>query len=372
VSQESRAGIVSEDDVFMEMAFSMGRRGLGLTAPNPSVGCVIVRNGIVVGRGVTQPGGRPHAETVALAQAGAAARGATAYVTLEPCSHVGRTGPCADALARAGVARVVGAIRDPDTRVAGRGFAMLRSYGLSVTEGVLEDKARDAHIGHFTRVRLGRPAVTLKLALSADGKVAGPGGVPVRITGADSDAQVHGLRHRHDAIAVGIGTVLRDDPQLTVRLPGCEHRALPRIIFDSDLRLPLSSRLVATVSSAPLTVIAAENAPGAAEAALKAAGATVLRVPRRDARSLALGDALRLLGTLGLTRLFIEGGPTLASALVNADLVDEYYRFVSPASIGPEGTEGLTASAMARLSATLTRTEVHRIAADNLTIFRRS
>lgn len=356
----------------MTMAFAMGRRGLGLTAPNPSVGCVIVKDGLVVGRGVTQAGGRPHAETVALAQAGEAARGATAYVTLEPCSHVGRTGPCADALARAGVARVVGAIRDPDTRVAGRGFAMLRSYGLAVTEGVMEHEARDAHVGHFTRVRLGRPAVTLKLALSADGKVAGPGGVPVRITGEEASVQVHGLRNRHDAIAVGIGTVLRDDPLLTVRLPGLEQRRLPRIVFDTHLRLPPSSRLVGSLEAAPLTVIAGTDAPIAAEQALTSAGVTVLRVSQTATGSLALAEALRLLGTLGLTRLFVEGGPTLAKALVDADLVDEFFRFTAPQSIGPDGTDGLGTATMDRLASVLTRTEVHRFGVDTLTVFRRS
>ena len=238
------------DAYVMRAALALARRGLGKTWPNPAVGCVITRDDgqgpYVIGRGWTQPGGRPHAETEALGQAGSLAPGATAYVTLEPCSHYGRTGPCADALARAGIARVVGALRDPDPRVGGRGFEMLKRYGLSVTEGVCADEAFAAHLGHITRVVFGRPAVMVKMAVTQDRKVAGPGRRPIRITGPLANARVHLMRSQADAIAVGIGTVLADDPLLTVRLPGLAQASPIRVVLDSTLRLPLSSRLVKT------------------------------------------------------------------------------------------------------------------------------
>ncbi len=363
---------MTEDEDFMRIALAIGRRGQGLTAPNPAVGCVIVRDGIIVGRGFTQPGGRPHAETMALAQAGPSARGATAYVTLEPCSHVGRTGPCADALARAGISRVVGAVRDPDPRVGGGGFAMLRNYGLMVTEGVLEAEARAAHVGHFMRVSRGRPSVTLKLALSVDGKVAGARGVPVRITGPDTNGFVHGLRSRHDAIAVGVGTVLADDPLLTVRLPGMPATRLGRIVFDSALRLPAGSKLVETATFTPLTVIAAEDAPIEAEQRLAAAGVTVLRVVRAARGGLDLGAALRLMGTLGLTRVFVEGGPTLAASLIGADLVDEAFLIEAPLVIGADGVVGLPPPLRPTLDARLNDRKTMMIGADTVTFQRRS
>lgn len=363
---------MTEDEDFMRIALAIGRRGQGLAAPNPAVGCVIVRDGIIVGRGYTQPGGRPHAETMALAQAGEAARGATAYVTLEPCSHVGRTGPCADALARAGISRVVGAIRDPDPRVGGGGFALLRNFGLLVTEGVLEAEARAAHVGHFSRISKGRPSVTLKLALSADGKVAGANGGPVRITGSDTNAFVHGLRSRHDAIAVGVGTVLADDPLLTVRLPGVPTNRLGRLVFDSALRLPLGSNLVATAGETSLTIVAAEDAPTEPEQRLNAAGVTVLRVARAASGLLDLGAALRLLGTLGLTRLFVEGGPGLAASLIEADLLDEAFLIDAPLQIGAPGLDGLTPLLRQTLDGRLPHRETMQIGADTVTFQRRS
>ena len=261
----TRPGLpVSEvDERFMRSALAIGRRGLGRTRPTLAVGCVIVRaepeGPRIVGRGWTQPGGRPHAETQALLQAGRLAQGSTAYVTLEPCSHFGRTGPCAYLLARAGVERVVGAVRYLDPRVSGRGFHMLESFGIAVSEGACREEATDIHLGHFTRILRGRPAVTLKMALSSDRKVAGSGGRPVRITGPEVSARVHLLRAQSDAVAVGIGTALRDDPLLTVRLPGLEDRRPIRVVFDSRLRLPPASRLVASAGAGPVWVLAGEG-----------------------------------------------------------------------------------------------------------------
>ena len=240
---------------FMALALSLGRRGLGRTWPNPSVGAVIVKDGIIVGRGWTQPGGRPHAEVEALRHAGEAARGATLYVTLEPCSHFGKSPPCADAVIAAGVSRVVSAIEDPNPEVAGQGHARLRAAGIAVEIGLGADQARRDHAGHILRVTQRRPRVLLKLAISADGKAGAPGGKPVAITGEEVRARVHLLRAENDAIMVGIGTVLADDPQLTCRLPGMAKRSPVRVIADSALRLPLVSKLVQSARDTPVWTI---------------------------------------------------------------------------------------------------------------------
>jgi diaminohydroxyphosphoribosylaminopyrimidine deaminase/5-amino-6-(5-phosphoribosylamino)uracil reductase len=357
----------------MRSALALGRRALGATWPNPAVGCVIVRSEAegprIVGRGWTQPGGRPHAETQALLQAGPLARGATAYVTLEPCSHYGRTGPCADALARAGVARVVGAARDPDPRVSGRGFHMLRSFGLAVEEGLCQEEAGDAHLGHFTRILRGRPTVTLKMALSADRKLAGPGGKPVRITGPEATARVHLLRSQSDAVAIGIGTALSDDPLLTVRLPGLSAQPI-RVVLDSRLRLPPSSRLVAGARESPIWVVAEDSAAPEREAALRGAGVEVLRVQGAAGR-LDLGAAMRRLAGEGLTRILVEAGPTLAGALAAHDLVDEAILFVSPDPIG-EGVEAFDAETRDRLRVRLPRLATRAVGRDMMTTLRRS
>ncbi|WP_454813445.1 bifunctional diaminohydroxyphosphoribosylaminopyrimidine deaminase/5-amino-6-(5-phosphoribosylamino)uracil reductase RibD [Labrys neptuniae] len=368
------------DERFMRAALALGRRGLGNTWPNPAVGCVIVRRvgdaDVIVGRGWTQPGGRPHAETQALAEAGQLAKGATAYVTLEPCSHYGRTGPCADALARGGIARVVGALRDPDPRVGGRGFDMLRRYGLEVREGVLAEEAFQAHVGHITRVTFGRPGVTVKIAVSADGKLAGPGGRPVRITGEEASAHVHMMRAQSDAIAVGIGTVLADDPMLTVRLPGMAAQSPVRIVFDSKLRLPLASRLVQTARQVPVWVLARADAPVAPERTLVETGVEVMRIgcsalPPGEGASLDLGEALRLLGTRGVTRLLVEAGPRLAAGLVEADLVEEFVQFSSPEPIG-EGVVALAPQLQAKIDGQLPNLAARMVGHDTMTIQRRN
>ena len=227
-----------DDTRFMCLALTLGRRGLGNAWPNPAVGAVVVKDGVILGRGWTQPGGRPHAEVVALRQAGAAARGATLYATLEPCSHHGRTPPCVDAIMAAGIARVVSALEDPNPKVAGQGHARLTAQGIAVEVGVCADAALHAHAGHISRLLKGRPHVTLKLAVSADGKVGLPGRKPARITGEAAQARVHLMRAMNDAVLTGIGTVLSDDPQLTCRLPGMENRSPVRVVLDSALRLP--------------------------------------------------------------------------------------------------------------------------------------
>jgi diaminohydroxyphosphoribosylaminopyrimidine deaminase/5-amino-6-(5-phosphoribosylamino)uracil reductase len=311
----------------MRLALALGERNLGLTWPNPSVGAVVVgladRQPVVIAQGVTQAGGRPHAERVALAAAGERARGATLYVSLEPCSHHGRTPPCADAVIDAGITRVVSAVEDPDPRVAGVGHARLREAGIEVAVDCLRREALRAHRGHITRVTKARPAVTVKLARTTEGFAGSRTGARLMITGEAANARVHLMRAHADAVMVGVGTVLADDPLLTVRLPGLESRSPVRIVIDSHLRTPPSSRLVEGAGEIPTWIVTTTGAPVEAEKNLVERGAQVLRVESDQAGRVALSEALRLLGSRGLTRLFCEGGPELADALAQADLIDD-------------------------------------------------
>jgi diaminohydroxyphosphoribosylaminopyrimidine deaminase/5-amino-6-(5-phosphoribosylamino)uracil reductase len=328
----------AEDARFMALALGLGRRGLGRTWPNPAVGAVVVKDGVIVGRGWTQPGGRPHAETEALRRAGAAARGATLYVTLEPCSHHGKTPPCADAIVAAGITRVVSALVDPNPEVAGAGHWRLAEAGVVVEVGVGAEEARRAHAGHIRRVQNDRPDVILKLAISADGKAGLSGRRPAAITGEAARARVHLMRSRSDAVLTGIGTAVADDPLLTCRLPGMRSPA--RVVVDSTLRLPLASKLVATARQAPLWVVTSEAAARSREHALAAQGVDVARVPGSNGK-LDLVAVLKLLAQRGVTRLMVEAGPILAAAVLRADLVDEAVLFRSPAVIGPDGIDAL-------------------------------
>jgi len=331
------------DAGFMAAAVSYGRRWLGLTAPNPAVGCVIVKDGVIVARGATMPGGRPHAETEAIREAGERARGATLYVSLEPCSHYGVTAPCADAIVHAGLARVVSALEDPDVRVAGRGHAKIVEAGIGLRTGVGVLEARRGNLGHIMRITEGRPMVTVKLAQTLDGFAAGGAHDPrLMITGAPANGRVQVMRAMHDAIMVGVGTVLADDPLLTVRLPGLENRKPLRIVLDSQLRTPLASRLVATAKDHGVLVICAEDAPVSAQTALEAAGVEVLRVSREASGRLDPLAALKALGKRGITRVLSEGGPTLASELILRGLADEVAVFTAPKPFGGQGVAALS------------------------------
>jgi diaminohydroxyphosphoribosylaminopyrimidine deaminase/5-amino-6-(5-phosphoribosylamino)uracil reductase len=349
------AGTDPRDDLrFMQIALWLGRRGLGRTWPNPAVGAVVVGRRadglVIVGRGWTKPGGRPHAETQALERAGAAARGATLYVTLEPCSHYGQTPPCADAIVAAGIARVVSALEDPNPQVAGEGHRRLAAAGIAVTVGAGADAARRAHAGHIRRMRQRRPQVNLKLAVSADGKAGLAGRRPAPITGEPARARVHLMRAMSDAVLTGIGTALADDPLLTCRLPGMMDRSPVRVVLDGRLRLRLDSRLVASARQTPLWIITGTAAAADREQALRTAGAEVLRVPAAGGR-LDLGIMLERLATRGITRLMVEAGPILAASLLQADLVDEAALLRSAKLIGPDGIdalEGLPLTALTR------------------------
>jgi diaminohydroxyphosphoribosylaminopyrimidine deaminase/5-amino-6-(5-phosphoribosylamino)uracil reductase len=365
------------DARFMEMALALGRRGLGNVWPNPAVGAVIVRSGpngpVVVGRGWTQPGGRPHAEVEALARAGAAARGATIYTTLEPCSHFGKTPPCADAIIAAGITRVVSALDDPNPEIAGEGYRRLRAQGITVVTGVGAEEARRAHAGHVRRMRDGRPHVMLKLAVSADGKAGLAGRRPAAITGELARHRVHRLRALHDAVLIGIGTALADDPLLTCRLPGMAGRSPVRVVLDSKLRLPLDGKLARGAREIPLWLLAAPDATTEREQALRERGAEVLRIGMADGR-LDLAAALKLLASRGITRLMVEGGPTVAAAFFAADFVDAASLLRAPAAIGPDGIdalEGLPLTALTQ-SPRLRSRGVESIGPDSLETFERT
>ena len=335
----------------MAAALALGRRNLGRTAPNPSVGALIVRDNIVVGRGFTGDGGRPHAEIVALAQAGDAARGATLYVTLEPCSHHGRTGPCCEAVVAAGISRVVYAIGDPNPLVAGKGAAYCQAHGLDILGNIGAETARRDHLGHLSVMTKHRPMVTLKLAETADGFVAGgPHDPRLAITGLAANGAVHVMRAMHDAIMVGIGTILADDSLMTVRLPGLVSRPL-RIVLDKDARISPHSRMLETAGDAPVLVVIGADASLANIERIEAiAGVECLVTGFGENGRL---DLVPLLGTLadrGFTRLFSEGGPTVASALIAADLVDDVMIFTAPRPLGGEGVVTLNPAARAALA----------------------
>jgi diaminohydroxyphosphoribosylaminopyrimidine deaminase / 5-amino-6-(5-phosphoribosylamino)uracil reductase len=327
----------------MSLALTLARRGLGRVWPNPAVGCVIVdKDGHVAGRGWTQDGGRPHAETEALSAASPRARGATAYVSLEPCAHQGQTGPCAQALIDAGIARVVSAVEDPDPRVAGKGNAMLTSAGLSVRTNVLGAQARTVNEGFFSRVVRGRPFVTLKLATTLDGKIALVSGESRWITGERARAHTHLERARHDGVLVGIGTALADDPELTARLPGIRSVQPVRIVVDSNARLPVTSKLAASARTAPVWVLSA-----ASSGPLLQAGVKLLQVPATD-KGVDLAAAMTALGAQGLTRILVEGGARLASAMLKAGLVDRLLWYRAPSIMG-EGIAAVTLGGLASL-----------------------
>jgi diaminohydroxyphosphoribosylaminopyrimidine deaminase/5-amino-6-(5-phosphoribosylamino)uracil reductase len=325
-----------DDVLHMRAALALAARGLGNTWPNPAVGCVIVSNGQVVGRGWTQPGGRPHAETEALKRAGAAARGATAYVTLEPCCHWGRTPPCTDALVAAGVARVVVALRDPDPRVDGAGLARLRAAGVAVEEGLLAEDAARLNAGFIKRQLLGLPMVTLKLATSLDGRIATVTRESRWITGPEARRAAHALRARHDAILVGSGTVIDDDPDLTCRLPGGVPVPAPRIVADARLRIPHGSRLVRTARAVPTLVATTPGHPEDALAPLREAGVEIIEVAPGP-EGLMARAILKALGARGLTRVLAEGGSGIAASLLREGLVDRLAWFHAPMVIGGDG-----------------------------------
>jgi diaminohydroxyphosphoribosylaminopyrimidine deaminase / 5-amino-6-(5-phosphoribosylamino)uracil reductase len=320
---------VNDDLRWMDYALRLGRRALGTTAENPPVGCVIVKAGRVAGVGCTAPGGRPHAETQALAMAGDDARGATAYVTLEPCAHHGRTPPCADALVAAGIARVITAIEDPDPRTSGNGHQILEAAGVSVVSGVLAGEARRDLAGFLTRITRKRPHVTLKLAVSADGMIAAGQGECTQITGPEAWARVHLWRSEADAILVGRGTAESDDPELTCRLPGLESRSPLRLVLSASGKIPAGAKLVKSAGEVPTCILAAVDVP--------TPPGIELLLCRPSPEGVDVADALAKLAARGINRLFVEGGARVAQSFLAADLVDEMRILRGPDSLGAQG-----------------------------------
>jgi diaminohydroxyphosphoribosylaminopyrimidine deaminase/5-amino-6-(5-phosphoribosylamino)uracil reductase len=375
LAQKSKE-LKAADQRFMQLALALGRRGQGRTWPNPAVGAVVVRDGVIVGRGWTEAGGRPHAEPLALARAGEAARGATLYVTLEPCSHVGKSPPCTDAVIAAGIKRVVSAIEDPNPEVAGQGHARLRAAGIAVDIGLGAGEAARDHAGHFRRVRDKRPHVILKLAVSADDKIAAAGHKPVAISGEAAKARMHLLRAQCDAILVGIGTVLSDDPLLTCRLPGMEARSPVRVVMDRSLRISGTSRLVHSARVTPLWVMTSSLAEAPAAMKLGAAGAQVIRVAATATPppGLDLPAVLHALAERGITRLLVEGGARVAASFIAAGLVDEFWLLRGPDAVGADGVAALDALPLT----TVTQSPGFRVRAsedldkDTLTVYERS
>ena len=346
---------------FMAVALRLAERGLGQVWPNPAVGCVIVKDGHIVGRGWTQPRGRPHAEFEALSRARGQALGATAYVTLEPCAHYDQTPPCTMALLHAGIRRAVIATGDPDPRVDGRGIQQLRQAGVDVAVGMAQDEAERLNAGFFLRVRAGRPLITLKLATSLDGRIATRTGASRWITGDEARQRAHHLRATHDAIMVGSGTALADDPELTCRLPGLQRRSLVRIVLDGRLRLSPGSRLAHTARDAPTWVLTRADADPRQRAALERSGVEVLTVPAARGNDIDLPLAFAALARRGLTRVLVEGGGALAAALLRARLVDRLVWFHAPLLIGDDGLPAVGALGADVLADCLTLVRSHSL-----------
>src|SRR6266852_333046 len=374
-SKEAKEAAKAADQRFMQLALTLGRRGQGRTWPNPAVGAVVVKDGAIIGRGWTQPGGRPHAEPEALRRAGEAARGATLYVTLEPCSHFGKSPPCADAIIAAGIARVVSAIEDPNPEVAGQGHARLRAAGIVVDVGLCAEEAARDHAGHFRRIRDKRPHVLLKLAVSSDDKIGAAGRKPVAITGEAAKARVHLLRAQCDAVLVGIGTVQADDPLLTCRLPGMEAQSPVRVVLDRALRLSGTSRLVHSARETPLWVMTSSLAEAPAAMKLGAAGAQVIRVATTTSPppGLDLSAVLHALAEKDITRLLVEGGARVASSFVTAGLVDEVWLLRGPDPVGADGVAALDVLPLSSItqSPTFKLLASETLQNDTLTIYER-
>lgn len=360
------------DKRYMSLALQLGRRGQGLCWPNPAVGCVIVNGNRIVGRGWTQPGGRPHAEPVALSQAGEAARGATAYVTLEPCSHYGKTPPCALALIEAGVARVVVAIKDSDPRVAGRGLAMLQDAGIEVETGVLADEAYHDLQGFLKRIEQGRPFLTLKVATTIDGRIATATGESQWITGPQARREVHMMRARHDAVMVGGGTARADDPSLNVRDLGITHQPV-RIVVSRRLDLPLMSKLARTAMEIPVWLAHGPDADPELARTWEGLGAKLLSCDL-EGGSVSPSAVLSALGAEGLNRVFCEGGGALAASLLAADLVDELVVFTAGMSLGAEGFPAVGALGVSKLADAprMSLVSHKQVGADLMSVWRRS
>jgi diaminohydroxyphosphoribosylaminopyrimidine deaminase / 5-amino-6-(5-phosphoribosylamino)uracil reductase len=375
-ARHSAVTLKSQDLSAMRLALALGRRGLGRCWPNPSVGVVIAApdSGRIISCGWTGRGGRPHAEAIALTIAGEAARGATAYTTLEPCSHWGKTPPCADALVASGIRRLVYGTVDPDPRVAGQGLERLRAHGVEVVEGPLLSEARWLALGHALRVGAARPFIQLKLAVDADGLVPAGNGAPQWVTSEEARAHAHLLRAEADAILVGSGTVRADDPELTCRLPGLENRSPVRVVLSSSGLLPEGAKMRRDAAMHPVWIICSASAAASGKPGPDNDGVSLIPVAAAADNRPDIRAAIGALAGRGITRLLVEGGPAVAHALLQADLIDEAVIFTGAARgagemIHPFGADGIDA---------LTQREgfplyaERRIGADRVSVYRRA
>ena len=358
----------------MRIALALARRGHGNVAPNPSVGCVIVRDGCIVGRGWTQPGGRPHAETEALGRAGDAARGATAYVTLEPCAHHGYTPPCAQALIEAGIIRVIIGAGDPDPRVDGGGVRMLRGAGLQVVENVCQKEAEEAAAGFLLTLREKRPFVTVKVATTVDGKIATETGESKWITGPLARNLGHGLRARNDAILVGSRTAILDNPSLTCRLPGLENSSPIRLVLDGRDPVPASHNLLTTAGHPPTWVFIVSNTNDDRRSVYESAGAEVFKTPADKQGQPDPRAVLNIIAEKGVTRLMIEGGGATIGAFLQRDLVDRLVWFKAQKVFGVDGIPAISGVDIQKLDEVSNLVKVSEWAAgeDTVTIYSRA
>ncbi|MBT4890541.1 MAG: bifunctional diaminohydroxyphosphoribosylaminopyrimidine deaminase/5-amino-6-(5-phosphoribosylamino)uracil reductase RibD [Rhodospirillales bacterium] len=350
----------------MDVALSLARRGVGTTSPNPSVGCIIVQEGIVIGRGWTQPGGRPHAETMALAQAGVKSTKSTIYVTLEPCAHHGKTPPCAEALIQAGIKRCVIAIQDTDERVAGQGIKLLQDAGIGVSVGVRAEVAGEINSGFFKRISEGRPHFTLKTATSLDGKIATKAGESKWITGSQARSMGHALRARHDAILTGMGTVRADNPELTCRLPGMQDYNPIRIILDPLQNVSRETILIQTSKICPVWIITGPDVDSEYTETLESLGARVIHCEINSDGRINLIALAKMLGDEGLTRVLVEGGAEISASFLKARLIDELIWFRAPFVIGGDGLSAIAGVSLARLidASRLKRTDILHLGED--------
>ena len=357
----------------MRVTLALARHGLGRVWPNPSVGCVIVKDNHIVGRGRTADGGRPHAEVAALSMAGEQAKGASVYVSLEPCAHQGQTGSCAKALIGAGVAKVIIAVEDSDARVGGQGMEMLRDAGIEVVVGILEDEAHDLNQGFFLRHSDGRPLISLKTATTLDSKIATSTGQSKWITGNLSRMRAHLIRAGHDAICVGVNTALADDPSLTARLNGVTHLST-RIVFDTNLRLTGEEKIFTEAADNPVWIVTSVAPTDERAKTLVNAGADIITVPKNAEGHIDLKAAMKILSDKGITRLLVEGGAGLMTSFLKAGLYDQLYWFRSGSIIGSDGLSTAQALGIENMDQKIKLTHLEQITLgeDALDIYKRA
>jgi diaminohydroxyphosphoribosylaminopyrimidine deaminase/5-amino-6-(5-phosphoribosylamino)uracil reductase len=362
-----------EDLKWMKIALRLADRNTGNVHPNPAVGCLIINNGRIVGRGWTQAGGRPHAEIMALEQAGNLAAGATVYTTLEPCSHYGHTPPCCDALIAAGINRLVGSMKDPDTRVNGTGFLKLRDAGVEVIEGVEEKAAINLNKGFVSKIKSGLPLITLKLALSIDSQIATSAGESKWITGTAARSAGHLLRSRHDAILTGIGTVCADNPILNCRINGLEERSPVRIVLDTKLQIPMMSNLVATAPKYKTIIFTTKAAVDTKKVELKKLGLDIISVDTDNNGRVSLMVVLQTLVKLGITRVLVECGSMLASEFIRLNLVDRLVVHRAPIVIGGDGKPSINSIGVAKLDMAISfgRPQIEQVENDIIETYQR-